>query len=127
MTFRGCPEPVAGWSGEAETARRSVMSNFAAMIGPRSVKLSRADKPTSGIIDAISNAGYVFRENSVKLRSAFPFGLFELHESGKVLLPPIRTTIPAFEGSLRIFGARIGVITTQQRVGEVTRQKEKWR
>src|SRR5580704_7480133 len=105
MAFRGGPEPVPGWRGEAATTRRSVMSNFAAMIAPGWLKLSRADKATSGIIDAISNAGYVFRENSVELRSAFPFCLCELHESGKVLLPRRITRIPAFEGKVRIFGA----------------------
>src|SRR5271163_110437 len=115
MTFRGCPEPVAGWSGEAETARRSVMSNFAAMIGPRSVKLSRADKPTSGIIDAISNAGYAFRDNYVELCSRFPFCVLQLHESAKVFFRRRITTIPPFEEKVLISGFQSGAGETPHR------------
>ena len=54
------------------------MSNFAATLGPILERLSPLVKATSEIIDAYSNANYVFLDVSVGFRIRFPLRFFGL-------------------------------------------------
>jgi hypothetical protein len=63
------------------TSHRSLMSNFAATSNPSPGRLSPLIKATSKIIDAFSNANYVFLDVYMGLHMPFPLSFLGLELS----------------------------------------------
>jgi hypothetical protein len=99
MGFSTGPEPAGVGIDGATTFRRSSMSNFAAMSGPNSGRLSPEDQITSKIIDVFSNTNYAFWDVSVGFRILFFLRFLDL----RGIISPGRFVQADQDGGLPVF------------------------